>query len=899
MIGILNGLKTKRPFHLEMIGHIGRYTQGSVSNSLQYAVATENVFCQTGTLPGLPINLLIPDGEISALLIVPRSRGETLTGNEGADVSLAITAGRNLKRSALEIGSGDAFTDDIKRGNRVVMIGNSLPRQCGIATFTNDLGNALKIEQQEQATSVGHPFEISVVAMNDGHDYDYPTNVALSIEQTNLDAYFLAAQQINALKPDVVCVQHEYGIFGGAAGSYLLTLLRGLNAPVVTTLHTILEKPSPEEQAVLEELAVLSSALVVMSQRALSILERQGVPREKLRFIPHGSPKIEADPETEKQRLDIGERPMILTFGLMGRGKGLEQAIRALPMVVRTHPEALYLILGATHPHVLKHEGERYREELWALARELGVEGNLRMDNRFVTQEDLERYLAAADIYLTPYPNPAQITSGTLAYAVGNGKAVVSTPYWYAEELLAEGRGLLVPFHDPQPMAQAITGLLDDPQSRRELGHRAGVFGEAMQWPRVAAAYLEVLGSAAAYWESRVLRGISPVPEKRKKSERFPQPAADFGHLAAMTDSTGLFQHATGAVPNPHEGYTTDDNARALQLLCGQPASVQTDRLARTYLAFMHYALDETTGLFRNFLSYDRRWLELVGAENAQARAVRALVVAARSLDSGLSDTARELLRRQSAALNLESPRAQAIALLAAAEAYGSPVLCAESGPLMEAAARYAANLSRIHAESHQPGWDWFEGYLSYANAELPHGLIAYGQASGDQALLNLGLRTLDWLSEVQRIPGRLLGGKLHRSELHSSELRGGGPRMHDQFWPVGCDRVYVRGEARPFWDGQPIEASVTVSACVAAAAQPERRGLWLSRAQSALDWLLGDNALRQPLLNRQTGGCHDGLHRDRLSINQGAESTVLLWQAVQDLRRAEDLSMPVNLSAD
>ena len=773
---------------------------------------------------------------------------------------------------------------------RVVMIGNSPPRQCGIATFTSDLGSALKSEQQATDTAGGHPFDVLVVAMNDGHRYDYPANVALSLEQGDLDAYVLAAQQINALKPVVVSVQHEYGIFGGPAGSYLLTLLRGLNAPVVTTLHTVLEQPSPQQSAVLEELVALSSTLVVMSQRAMTILEQQGVPREKLRFIPHGAPKIEADPHAEKLWLGVGERPLVLTFGLMGRGKGLEQAIRALPTVVRSHPDALYLILGATHPHVLKHEGERYREELWALARELGVEQNLRMDNRFVTQGDLQRYLAAADIYLTPYPNPAQITSGTLAYAVGNGKAVVSTPYWYAQELLAEGRGILVPFHDPQPMAQAMTDLLNDPQGRRELGRRAGAFGEAMQWPRVAAEYLKVLGSAAAPSERRASRGSSLASEDRQRNRRFPPPAVNVGHLAALTDGTGIFQHATGAIPNPHEGYTTDDNARALQLLCGHPASKPTDQMARTYLAFMHFALDETTGMFRNFLSYDRRWSELVGAENAQARAVRALVVTARSPDAALSDAARELLRRQSAGLRLESPRAQAIVLLAAAEVYGSPTLQAESGPLLAAASRYAANLSRLHAAAHRPGWDWFEGYLSYANAELSHGLIAYGQASGDQLLLHLGLRTLDWLSDQQRIPGRLRG-----KDIHGQELLG-----EDQFWPVGCDRVYVRGEARPFWDGQPIEASVTVSACVAAAAaQPERRDLWLARAQSALDWLLGDNALRQPLLNRQTGGCHDGLHRDRLNINQGAESTVLLWQAVQDLRRAEDLSMPVDLSAD
>ena len=759
----------------------------------------------------------------------------------------------------------------------VLVIGNSLPRQCGIATFTSDLVKALEDTVQLTPPFSGTAqFWVTVVPMNDGSSYEYPTSVAFSLDQEDLDGYLMAADRINALRPDVVSVQHEYGIFGGTSGAFLLSLLRGVTAPVVITLHTVLEHPSPDQQAVLEELAVLSSAIVVMSHRALSILERQGVPREKLRFIPHGAPKIERHSDEEKRALGVGTRPLVLTFGLMGRSKGLEQAIRALPAIVRQHPDALYLILGATHPHVLKAEGERYREELWTLARTLGVDQNLRMDNQFVSPEALEQYMAAADIYLTPYPNPAQITSGTLAYAVGNGKAVVSTPYWYAQELLTDGRGCLVPFHDPQAMAEAITALLDDPQERVELGRRAGAYGMAMQWPKVASAYLKVLTEVAA----------GAVRDRKRHSgqpldwRRLPNPAVNLGHLEALTDGTGIFQHATGAIPNPHEGYTTDDNARALQLLCGHDGWPQRDRLARTYLAFLHYALDEGSGKFRNFLGYDRRWLEQVGAENAQARAVRALMVAARASDPRLSDAARELLRRQTAALDLSSPRAQALVLLAAAEVYGSPVLCAESGPLLRAASCYAENLVQLHASAQRPGWDWFEGYLSYANAELSHGLIAYGQASQNRPLLLLGLRTLNWLTDQQRAPtGR-----------HGTA----------QFWPIGCDRVYVRGEARPFFDGQPIEASVTVSACVAAAAaQPDRRELWLTRAQAALDWLLGDNVLRQPLLNALTGGCHDGLHRDRLSINQGAESTVLLWQAIQDVRRAEELTVPLNLGAD
>ncbi|WP_425145044.1 glycosyltransferase [Deinococcus sp.] len=754
----------------------------------------------------------------------------------------------------------------------VVLIGNHVPRQCGIATFTADLAQAIPAQR------------VSVVAMNDAGVYDYPPEVALSIDQSDLDAYVTAARRINALNPDVVCVQHEYGIYGGPAGSYLLTLLRGLDAPIVTTLHTVLETLSAAQQAVFEELCALSAALVVMSVRAQDILTRQGVPASKIRLIHHGVPDIDLDGRAEKRRLGVQDRPLLLTFGLLGRGKGLETAIRALPAVVAAQPDALYLILGATHPHVLRHEGEAYREELWALARELGVEAHLRMDNRFVSLADLKSYLAAADVYLTPYPNPAQITSGTLAYAVGNGKAVVSTPYWYAEELLADGRGILTPFGDSEAMGRAAAALLSDPERRRELGARAARFGEAMRWPAVGRAYAEVL------------TGVQPGLAVRPLSRPRALPPVRLDHLEALTDSTGLFQHATGTLPNPHEGYTTDDNARMLGLLARLDAEAhglksRTATLSRRALTFLHYALDADTGKFRNFLGYDRRWLETLGAENAQARAVRGLVTAALGGDMGLADAARELLlRSRTAAVGLESPRAQAIVLVAAAEVWASGRLREELAPLLEAARGYAANLARLHRASAQAGWNWFEGYLSYANAELPHGLIAWGEASADAAALSLGLETLDWLHSQQRGPVR------------------SGDGGQAAFWPVGCERVYLRGAARPLWDGQPIEAAVSAAA-YAAAWRATREPVWAERAGRALDWLLGDNLRAEPLLDTLGGGCRDGLHRRGPSLNQGAESTVLAWEAVLELRQIEaerkrgrlsdDLDILTDLSAD
>jgi len=693
--------------------------------------------------------------------------------------------------------------------------------------------------------------------MNDGRTYNYPECVRLSIEQDNLATYKAAADELNRLDIDVLSVQHEFGIYGGPAGSYLLALLRRVHAPVVVTLHTVLKTFTPEQNAVIEELVVLSSALVVMSKRAVRFLVAQGVPAGKITFIPHGIPNVGADRESEKAHLGLTGRSVILTFGLLSPNKGIETAIRALPDVVRDVPSLIYLVLGATHPNVRALHGEAYREEMVQLAADLGVSDHVRFDNRFAALADLHRAIAAADIYLTPYLNREQITSGTLAYALGSGRVVVSTPFWYAEELLADGRGILVPFADPDALGIALSGLLRHPDQRAALEARARAFGKDMGWPNVARSYLDLFEAV------RCIQA-TPFPPLRV-------PALTLDHVVVLTDGTGVLQHATVAVPNPSEGYTTDDNARALQLavLAGDTPDARV--ITRRTLSFLHYGFDPTTRRFHNFMSYDRRWLDETGGENAQARAVRALVAAACGLKGALASTARELLSRSWEALDgLTYPRAQAIALVALAEYAGQE----EPEPAQAALAHsYANNLLRLYREVATPAWPWFEAYLSYSNAKLPHGIIAYGRAFDRPDAVKTGLAALRWLEAQQTAPD-------------------------GSFLPVGSEHVYCKGGARPLWDGQPVEVYATVAACLEAQ-RADGDAAWLAAARRALAWLLGRNALRVPLYDASTGGCRDGLHRDRANANEGAESTLALWLSVAEYTQAVQLASLHAMSAD
>ena len=725
-------------------------------------------------------------------------------------------------------------------GETITLVGTYPPRRCGIATFTEDLGDAIAMAFPGQ--------HVNVIAMTDAQSYGFSPRVAAAIQQDDLAGYEAAADALNARGCSLVCVQHEFGIFGGLYGSYLLAFLRRVRAPIVTTLHTVLERFTSGQLAVVEELALLSTKLVVMSERACSLLVAQGVPREKIDFVPHGIPNIRADREREKARMGLEGRDLVLTFGLLSPNKGIETAIRALPTLVAERPQALYLVLGATHPHIRRKHGEIYRESLVALAAELGLSGNVRFIDTYSDLDGISRAIAAADVCLLPYANREQITSGTLAYAFGNGKAVVATPFWHAEELLAEGRGVLTPFGDVEAMGVALRDLVLDSAARASMEERARARGQRMFWPEVARAYGEIFVA---------------VSQPRKPAMRLPRPAIRLDHVAALSDDTGLLQHAVIAVPNLHEGYTTDDNARCLHLAALCPADPKAAAIARRTLAFMHHAFNPESRRFRNFMSYDRHWLDEDGGDNVQARAVRALV-AARVLPGALGRTAGVLLDRSLVALeDLTWPRAQSIALIAIADlAVDGPV----PSDLHARAHGFAANLRRLRATVATPAWPWFEPTLSYSNAKLPHGLIAYGDAFADASALDEGLETLRWLDAQQTAPD-------------------------GSFLPIGSERPYAVGEARPFWDGQPIEVYAAVAASLAAH-RATADAAWLASARRALDWLLGRNSLGLPLYDSETGGCRDGLHRDRRNENQGAESTLALWLSLAEYEGASALAL-------
>ncbi|HEX8325149.1 MAG TPA: glycosyltransferase family 4 protein, partial [Tepidisphaeraceae bacterium] len=542
----------------------------------------------------------------------------------------------------------------------VSLLGSYVPRQCGIATFTKDLRDAL----------AGHIGDgAGVVAMDDGHEkYAYPAEVRYQINQQRAGDYVVAAETLNEQQIDAVVIQHEYGIFGGRDGSHVLNFARRLRMPLIATLHTVLTEPSPTQKSTLKELTRLCDRVVVMSEKALDILESPvwGVPREKIAYIPHGIPNVPfVDPHYYSDEFNTVGRRVLLTFGLLGPGKGIETALRALPAVIAKHPDVLYIILGATHPHVLRHEGNRYRESLEKLIAELGLQNHVRFDNKYVTTPDLMKYLGVTDVYVIPYPNPAQITSGTLAYAVGAGKAVVSTPFWHAEELLADGRGLLYPFNDPTALSAQINGLLDNPSARHAIRRNAYDYARPMVWQDVAGQYLEVIQESIAQRRN----GRTTVALTRGDQPETTSIKVDFSHVARMSDDTGIFQHAIHGTPDRRHGYCTDDNARALiaaLMHAGRSGDTAALGLSDRYMSFLHHALNEQTGRFRNFMDFARNWLEDQGSEDSHGRAIWALGAAVRWSvnDSMRALASRLVLWAMPVVESFTSPRAWAFAII-------------------------------------------------------------------------------------------------------------------------------------------------------------------------------------------------------------------------------------------
>jgi len=737
---------------------------------------------------------------------------------------------------------------------KVAFLGDYLPRKCGIATFTSDLLSAVAGEHPQTQC-----FAVPVNDIPSG--YDYPEVVRFEIEEQDLPSYQRAADFLNIGNADIVCLQHEFGIFGGPAGSYLLALLRDLKMPVVTTLHTVLRDPNAEQRRVMQELAGRSTRLVVMAERGRQMLQEiYQVPPAKIDLIPHGVPDIPfVDPNYYKDQFGVEGRTVLLTFGLLSPNKGIEQVLDALPLILAEFPNVVYMVLGATHPNELREQGEAYRLSLERLAKKHGVQKSVIFYNRFVSLEELKEFIGAADLYITPYLNEAQITSGTLAYTFAAGKAIISTPYWHAAELLAEERGVLVPFGDAKAMAREVSGLLRDETRRHTMRKNAYKLGREMVWSNVARLYMRSFESARL--EGAVLsRKSFAVKTLDQQARELPELKLD--HLARMTDATGIFQHAILSVPNFSEGHCTDDNARAFILavlldeLEEEPERVRT--LATRYAAFLYHAFDRKTKRFHNHLSFDRRWLDEQGSEDCHARALWALGLGVgRSPYRTFQVLAGQLFAEALPAVaEFTSPRAWAFSLIGIHE-----YLRRLSGDRLVNQTRelLTTRLMALFDKISQPDWLWFEEELTYDNAKLAHALILSGRAAGQPEVYERGLQALRWLAGVQ-----------------TSE--------NGHFRPIGSNGFYRRGSARANFDQQPIEAHAMVSACLAAYRTTSDLW-WYEQAQRAFDWFLGWNDLGLELYASNTGGCRDALHVDRVNGNQGAESTLAFLLSLAEMQ--------------
>ena len=760
--------------------------------------------------------------------------------------------------------------------SRIAVIGNYLPRQCGIATFTTDLCAAISAE-----CGTARLFALPVNDTEEG--YDYPERVRWSLTQDDVKSYQDAAEFLNFNNIDMVCLQHEYGIFGGPAGSHILHLLRALKMPVVTTLHTVLREPNPNQRMVMEEIAELSDRLIVMSQLSSQFLQEIfKVPGSKIDIIPHGVPDLPfLDPNFFKDRFGVEGKAVLLTFGLLSPNKGIENVIQALPQILSKHSNVAYIVAGATHPHILRREGDKYRASLQALAKEMGVESQVIFHDRFVSPEEMAEFIGAADIYITPYRFEAQVVSGTLAYALGAGKAIISTPYWHAIELLDDRRGALVPFQNPIAIAQKTIELLDTPALRHAMRKRAYIFAREMVWKRVAQGYMESFARVRSdrMENPRVQFSAGVAP---KAYGQLPELKLD--HVNRLTDDTGIFQHAIFTIPNRAEGHTTDDNARAL-IFAVLLAQISDDRLAQAkavttdfssrYLSFMEHAFDPAKGRFRNFLGYDRQWSEAEGSEDCHGRALWALgTVLGRSADQGLDQGLRSAAGRLfefslPAVVEFYSPRACAYALLGIQEYLNSFPGDRDSQKIRSALSR---RLLEMYESIRRPDWKWFENVVAYGNARMPQALLVVGEACSDGRMVSAGLEALDWLLTKQ-----------HCETNH-------------HFVPIGSQGFYHQGGEKSRFDQQPIEAAGAVSACL------EAYGItgdsrWRSEAWSAFNWFLGDNDLQLPLYDSVSGGCRDGLHPERANQNQGAESTLSFLMALLEMRSLQESERPETLS--
>jgi glycosyltransferase involved in cell wall biosynthesis len=725
----------------------------------------------------------------------------------------------------------------LKPALNIAFVGNYSPRLCGIATFTTDLCEAT-------ARQLGQRSNVFAVAVNDTEQgYAYPPRVEFTIQRNQQSDYYEAANFINASNADVVCVQHEYGIFGGWDGIYILSLVSSLSVPVVVVLHTVLKTPTPNQKKIIQEMAQRAGRLVVMSELAVTLLQEvYGVPAKKITRLYHGTPDFAAlDNNRYKKRFQVEGKQTLLTFGLLSPNKGIETVIQALPGLVREFPKLIYVVLGKTHPNVRKEYGEKYRTSLVALVDKLGLNEHVIFDDRFVSLEELCAWLMATDIYITPYLNEAQIVSGTLSYAVGAGTAIVSTPYWYALELLAEDRGLLFGFADSAALAAALRELLVDKAKLKALRSRTHRFGRQMRWEVVAAKYLDLFQHTATVTAKKSMLLRTPTLLLR-------EPPFDLAHLMRLTDDTGLIQHAKYIVPDRHTGYCLDDNSRALMLCAGAYALLRDEgakKLISTYFSFTHFT-QNPDGRFRNFMDYQRRFLDEIGSDDSFGRALWALgYIIWRPPRDAYRSLAFECFQKALPHVRSLNLRGKALAMLGLA-AY---LRCYQGDESVTALLHECADyLLALYKDVASGDWRWFEDIICYDNGIMPMALFQTYALLREEKYLQTATDTLEFLEKNMVHDGRLS--------------------------IIGSNGWYKKDGPRAQYDQQPIDATAMVLAYQSAYWVTQDKD-YLKKMRLAFGWFLGENDMGMSLYDHETKGCADGLLAEGVSLNQGGESTV------------------------
>ncbi len=720
--------------------------------------------------------------------------------------------------------------EEKKEQRSILYVGTYIPRECGIATFTNDLIRAMDRKFNPVLKS-------EILAMNDAGNnfYNYNEKVSLQIDESNIKDYLDAASEINGREDiKIVNIQHEFGIFGGNHGEYLLPFLDAIKKPVVITLHTVIPNPDEGRLGIMRSIINKASAVVVMASSAKKILnEDYGIhDSSKMFHIHHGVPQVPFSSKNAKKKIALENRIILSTFGLLSRGKGIEYVIKALPALVKKFPKLIYLVIGETHPQVRKREGESYRNMLAKLVDDLGLRSNVRFYNKYQTLKEITTYLSATDIYIASSLDENQIVSGTLSYALGCGKAIIGTPTAYAKEILSKNRGILVDFRDPESIGTAINQILTDANLKKTLEKNAYQLGRKMIWPNVAAEYLTVF--------NKVIRLREDIIRKF--------PAIKLNHLVSMTDSVGIIHHAKHSIPNRKTGYTLDDNARALIAAAkhyGIFKSQQSLKLINTYLSFMHYAQKED-GKFHNFFDYEKRPLDKEGSEDSFGRALSACgYVVSSKVHDNIKAAAKFIFDNAVKSVgSLDSLRAKAFSIIGLYNYYKRY----KHQDILDKARALADSLVNAYYENSLGEWEWFEPYLTYSNSKLPESLFLAYLMTKDKKYLEAAKKTVDFLSNTVIVDGKLV--------------------------LIGNKGWYYKNSRRAIYDQQPVDAASMVQTLLVAYKTTKKKSYY-SNAVLAFNWFLGKNSLNQMMYDEVTGGCFDGLSEETINLNQGAESTI------------------------